>query len=316
MIKVLIPSSLSQTETMPETLERLFVETYETPEDYKEKLISEMWDVVFGESHGDNPYTLFVTSSETLLMAIKLVDTTRRYEEIRKQLVVIDTAELQGARVLKFLKQLKDFAYDQKDCFCLVAEKGIEVEAYIAYVSGARYRRIKSNKSSCKAFKAFVGDSVLTIYVSSERVDLVPSLNIPPLRERRSDIPYIIDWLLSSIHQKYKGLRVRFPDDQDLSAFMNYSWPGNIQELAQAVYRYASGENLLNILTDVEIGSGNGAISNMREYVNSTVSRIEKELITKALRASDWNRKKASAMLGMNYKTFCYKIKKHGIKKR
>ncbi len=316
MIRILIPSSLSRTETMPETLERLFVETYETPEDYEEKLISEIWDVVFGESQSDCPYTLFVTSPEALSMAIKLVDITRRYEEIHKQLAVIDTAELQGACVLKFLKQLKDFAYDQKDCFCLVAERGIEVEAYIAYISGARYKRIKSNKSNCKAFKAFVGDNVLTVYVALEKVDLVPFLNIPPLRERRNDIPYIIDWLLSSIHQKYKGLKMRFPDDQDLSAFMNYSWPGNTQELAQAVYKYASGENLLNILMDVEIGSENAAISNMREYVNSTVCRIEKELITKALRASDWNRKKASAMLGINYKTFCYKIKKHGIKRR
>jgi len=74
MIRILIPSSLSQTERMPETLERLFVETYETPEDYEEKLISEIWDVVFGESQSDCPYTLFVTSPEALSMAIKLVE--------------------------------------------------------------------------------------------------------------------------------------------------------------------------------------------------------------------------------------------------
>ena len=110
-----------------------------------------------------------------------------------------------------------------------------------------------------------------------------------------------------------------------MKAFLQYSWPGNVRELENLIQRYVILENeeeiYLELFQKNHYLSGEekeGNLNNkdqlsLKNIRREAVQRAEKEIIHKVLQQTNWNRKKAAQLLGINYKSLLYKIKTSGV---
>jgi transcriptional regulator with PAS, ATPase and Fis domain len=141
----------------------------------------------------------------------------------------------------------------------------------------------------------------------------VVALELPPLRERAEDIPLLCDYFLKKYNDKF-GIYIEKIDDEAMDCLKNYSWPGNIRELENAIER---AYNLIdgNVIKLKHLPEK--IVSNNRPLcvgsLNKTLNEIEKQRIIDALKASGGNKSKAAKMLGINRAGLYQKLKKHGI---
>jgi len=155
------------------------------------------------------------------------------------------------------------------------------------------------------------------------------TLQVPPLRERKEEIPILLKHFMS--HQSERYARSPLPITPDmLEACLAYSWPGNLRELGNFVKRYLvlGDEKLaINELKPKTDGSGaqfdsaaqeagNGAGGGLKSLARSAKDEAEAEAISKALDQTNWNRKQAAALLKISYKALLYKIRQYGIADR
>ncbi len=146
----------------------------------------------------------------------------------------------------------------------------------------------------------------------------VIKLEIPPLRERREDIPLLCDYFVEKYRDKYKSPVDQLPLEI-MEAFLEYDWPGNVRQLENAVRRFLilpEGEVALTELrrpAHSDAGSGRRDLS-LKTVVAHTVERTEREVVLRALEATNWNRKKAASDLGICYKALLNKLKKWQVK--
>jgi hypothetical protein len=144
-------------------------------------------------------------------------------------------------------------------------------------------------------------------------------LRIPPLRERAEDIPYMLDHMISVYSNKLKKT-VAYPSNDIIDFLKDYNWPGNFEEFQQLVNDFIiSGDEkkLLDYAMKRLIVTPNNVEKDFPRLPDTTkklVSKIEKDLIIRALEVSSKNKKKASKLLGISYKTLVQKMKKYGIK--
>lgn len=149
----------------------------------------------------------------------------------------------------------------------------------------------------------------------------VISLKMPALREKREDIPLLIQYFIKKYNKKLgKNVKTVEPDVQEF--FMSYAWPGNVRELEHAIegamniaegnaidsrclpyYLYEAFQKSRSTNEDQEIKSLKAAIYEM-----------EKELIEKALKKSGGNITRAAEVLDIPRQTLQYKIGKYGLK--
>jgi Nif-specific regulatory protein len=150
------------------------------------------------------------------------------------------------------------------------------------------------------------------------REDLYYRLNVfpiylPPLRERRADIPLLAEHFLSKYtteHQK-PGLRLSAPA---LDLLMQYPWPGNVRELENLIERavlVCDEDTILSVhlprsLQRQEPGE-------VKNSLAVQVANLEKELISEALRQSRGNQSQAAKMLDTSLRILGYKIKQYGL---
>ena len=140
------------------------------------------------------------------------------------------------------------------------------------------------------------------------RINVV-EIELPPLRERREDIPLLANHYLATYAQKYQrpGLKI---EDRCLSQLGSYPWPGNIRELQHAVERaviMAPGRVLKS--DDFLLPKTTRVVS--QNSLN--MEDVEKEAILKAIEKYEGNLSKASEELGMGRTTLYRKIKKYGL---
>jgi DNA-binding NtrC family response regulator len=142
-------------------------------------------------------------------------------------------------------------------------------------------------------------------------------LRIPPLRQRREDIPQLIAFFLERYSSTY-----HFPVPEltapTLQLFADYSWPGNLPQLEAAVRAIVAMGNesvamagLRSMLTRTETGSNGGKVS-LKEASRAASREAEKELILKVLNRTRWNRRRAAQELQISYKALLYKLKQIG----
>ncbi|GAB4271827.1 MAG: hypothetical protein Kow0092_26730 [Deferrisomatales bacterium] len=143
------------------------------------------------------------------------------------------------------------------------------------------------------------------------RIHIIP-IRLPPLRDRRSDIPLLVDHFL----ERYP-VEARPPvTPKVMEALLDYSWPGNVRELQNAVKRYAA-------LGEVQLETAAGEIPSPAgpplapppgtADLQAALERFEREHIRRTLEEHGWHRGKAAALLGINRKTLYKKIKALGI---
>jgi len=145
-------------------------------------------------------------------------------------------------------------------------------------------------------------------------------LRLPPLRQRREDIPVLRDRFLSDAARDFsRAVPVLSPETQNF--FLEYSWPGNVRELKDAARAIvALGDETLamgglrSLLRRVDRG-GNGEKISLKDAARAASREAERELILQVLARTRWNRRRAAQELQISYKALLYKLKQIGYEK-
>jgi DNA-binding NtrC family response regulator len=154
------------------------------------------------------------------------------------------------------------------------------------------------------------------------RLNVIP-IKIPPLRERKGDIPLLMRHFLRKFSLE-NGKPPPKISEEGMEFFNNYSWPGNVRELENVMERLVilKADQVIslkdipeklkdpggNIVTKVQIPEEGISFKNV-------VSDFENELILKALEKTAWNKNKAASLLKINRTTLVEKIKKRQLEK-
>ena len=148
------------------------------------------------------------------------------------------------------------------------------------------------------------------------RLDVV-RVKVPPLRERREDIPLLVDHFLGRTRESL-GKSVRSIDDDALDRLVGYAWPGNVRELENVLERaviLCRGDrltladlppNLTAVPAERRTGSRDLSLRRARRAV-------EARLIEEALEATGGNRTHAARLLGISHRALLYKLKEYGV---
>lgn len=157
----------------------------------------------------------------------------------------------------------------------------------------------------------------------------VVNVRVPPLRERREDIPLLTRYFLHKYSEKYERTRTEV-SDQLMAHFLSYDWPGNVRELENLVKRLVILDDERFIFGEFksknvspsspapflppepeppeEIDINRGPIS-LKEIARKAATAAERRMISAVLQQTNWNRRKAAKILDVSYKTLLYKIK-------
>ncbi len=143
------------------------------------------------------------------------------------------------------------------------------------------------------------------------RINIV-EISLPSLRERKDDIPLLVDHFLET--RKHNVVKKKVCPDT-LECLMKYDWPGNIRELENLI------ENLMIIVDDEKIGvynlpeeiRGYVGTRDYKQAANITLSDIERQHIINTLSKMDGNKTRVAESLGISMKTLYNKLKSYNI---
>jgi len=172
------------------------------------------------------------------------------------------------------------------------------------------------------------------------REDLYYRLNVvnvcvPPLRERKEEIPVLVDHFLSMYSAKY-GRQQEGISDRLMRGFLAYRWPGNVRELENMIKRIVVLQSEDAIADEVfgappagaalpastpsapqarepEAEDGDSGAVSLRDIGRRAARDAEREALKRVLYQTNWNRKKAARILEVSYKTLLQKIKECGL---
>ncbi len=164
------------------------------------------------------------------------------------------------------------------------------------------------------------------------RINVV-SVHLPPLRERKEEIPYLIEYFLEKFNHQYNKHYPRL-SEHTLQRFLQYDWPGNIRELENTVKRIVVLDNEEVVFSRSPIreeppqpiqAAPGGPIPappeptpsvssySLKSVGKEAASQAERDLIRNILYQTHWNRKRAAEILQISYKALLYKIKKYNL---
>jgi two-component system response regulator AtoC len=143
------------------------------------------------------------------------------------------------------------------------------------------------------------------------------SLRLPPLRQRREDIPLLLDFFTAKYASEFRcALPAVSAETRQL--FAQHAWPGNLRELedaAKALVVLGDGglamDGLRSLLVKSE--STNGERLSLKDTAKAASREAEKRLILKVLTRTRWNRRRAAQELQISYKALLYKLKQIGF---
>ena len=184
------------------------------------------------------------------------------------------------------------------------------------------------------------GKELIAHTISHNSGKEIVSLSLPPLRERKEDIPELVNFFISQNNSE-RDKKITGIDPQLLNKFMHYSWPGNVRELKSIIKKsFTSSDGDILILEEfppvMEEGKEEENLPVEKETIDEglnelidkifqkvmdlpedehlgAISLLEKEFVIKALQASGGSKMKAAEMLGMRLNTISKKIRDYGI---
>ncbi|HEY1860097.1 MAG TPA: sigma 54-interacting transcriptional regulator, partial [Gemmataceae bacterium] len=148
----------------------------------------------------------------------------------------------------------------------------------------------------------------------------VVEIRVPPLRERPDDIPELADYFLKRFVRE-TGRKIRGFTTAALQKMQTYKWPGNVRELRNVVERAVALGNgpMLDAgdiwLSSLEVAGSSASIRVAAEYSPVSLESLEKQHIQSTLDHVDWNKSKASDILGIERSTLDRKIKLYDMKR-
>jgi two-component system, NtrC family, response regulator AtoC len=151
------------------------------------------------------------------------------------------------------------------------------------------------------------------------RINVI-TISLPPLRERREDIPYLVEYLRNAFNRRFQ--KDAQPVSRDLVQLLQQrDWPGNVRELENCMARYvilgseeafyAERAERKPFNFDYEV-SPDGAIP-LKRIAQQVTRQMENDLILKVLQANHWNRRKAAQVLKISYRALLYKVRQAGL---
>ncbi len=157
----------------------------------------------------------------------------------------------------------------------------------------------------------------------------VVSIGIPPLRERSTDIPQLVEYFIMK-HGGSAGKSIRGISNGAMRLLMNYHWPGNVRQLEAVIERaslLSEGPEIQHYDLPIEVRffdlpvlSASSSMPGSKFAVEIPEQGIhfealERDLILQAMERSDWVITKAARLLGLSYRTLQYRLEKFQIKR-
>ena len=150
------------------------------------------------------------------------------------------------------------------------------------------------------------------------RVAVFP-IELPPLRERKEDIPLLVEYFIDLYSHRIKK-PVKGIEEKAMDLLLEYNWPGNVRELENVIERaiilckgkMITPEDIMIYTPEKEEDYGDLPM-NLKEAGEIALKKAEVSVIKRALRESNGNKKKAADLLGISYKTLYNKMKQYGI---
>ncbi|HHY36633.1 MAG TPA: sigma-54-dependent transcriptional regulator [Firmicutes bacterium] len=161
------------------------------------------------------------------------------------------------------------------------------------------------------------------------RINVVP-IFIPPLRQRKEDIPELVHYLLRKFNQEY-GRNVEAVEPKVIEILQDYDWPGNVRELenvfGRAMINMRFNEKVMKahhlpplhqqwgeqyLVSNPVPSSGENQTGTI-EALRVTLQRAEKEALQRALKNAGGNKTEAARRLGISIRSLYYKLTKYGI---
>ncbi|HEY6045668.1 MAG TPA: sigma-54 dependent transcriptional regulator [Pyrinomonadaceae bacterium] len=198
---------------------------------------------------------------------------------------------------------------------------------FLHFLEQGRFRRVGSTRdqnADVRVIAATNRDLSEQVQRKKFRADLFYRLNvvclkIPPLRERREDIPKLVDHFLDLYRQRFD--RPALDLSKEARQYLqDYSWPGNVRELRNYLERAAaiSPGDIIDLAqlsgiaresASVRAGSSAGAAAPPSASI--TLEELEREHILRVLKESDGNRERAAAILGISARTLYRKLREY-----
>jgi len=214
-------------------------------------------------------------------------------------------AALEGQGGTVYLQEVGDLtAAAQKELVRQIALNGIEQHGFPRYICGTSRElepEVRTGKFSENLYYGISG----------------VCLRLPPLRQRKEDIPVLRDWFLSAAARDFsRAIPLLSPETQ--SFFLEYKWPGNIRELKDAARAIVALGNealamggLRSLMRRVDLGN-NGEKISLKDAARAASREAEREIILQVLTRTRWNRRRAAQELQISYKALLYKLKQIG----
>ena len=150
------------------------------------------------------------------------------------------------------------------------------------------------------------------------RLNVMP-IHIPPLRERREDIPLLAEHFFKK-HTENLGKTLTGISPKAMECLIRYPWPGNVRELENVMERSvilegSDGIQEETLSLDLGIHEKKGSISGITGGLSLKVAQrvLEEEMIKEAMKETHGNRSKAARLLEISYRALLYKIKDYGL---
>jgi two-component system, NtrC family, response regulator AtoC len=154
------------------------------------------------------------------------------------------------------------------------------------------------------------------------RLNVIP-IHMPPLRERREDVPMLIQRFISQFCERHK-LELKTVSPQVMKALMSYDWPGNVRQLENIVERMVAltGNRTAIMPSDLPAEIQNRDVSTFTPIIEipeegihftTIITDMERELIQQSLRKAHGNKKLAAKFLNLKRTTLIEKIKRIGL---
>jgi DNA-binding NtrC family response regulator len=142
----------------------------------------------------------------------------------------------------------------------------------------------------------------------------VITIELPPLRERKEDIPELVNFFVSKYNQEF-GKRIKDIEESALTLLREYHWPGNIRQLESVVERAilmcdSSHIGPRDIKGELRLFQGKDIFDFDIPDEGINVEELEKDLMKKAMQKANGVASRAAKLLGMSYKTFWYRWEK------
>ena len=214
-----------------------------------------------------------------------------------------EIGELQPMIQVKLLRVLQEREFKR-----VGGTKDISVDVRLVTATNRDLRKMVENNT-------FRGDLFY-------RLNVIP-IHLPPLRDRKEDIPLLIRHFLEKYNREIGKHFTRVADDA-LAKLIAYDWPGNIRELENVIERAVALESEPTLTLAGLPENIRGSIEHVSSAVpadippegidlEGVVGAIEKDLLVKALEKTGWVKKQAAKMLHLSFRSFRYRLDKFSI---